>query len=825
MHTTSTIQERLASADAVALVKEWLKGNRGQSLQALARYVCEALELKDARRELRIAGTVKALRVLGSRGYWRLPKGRSRNAKAGRWRPRRLGRAVARPREVPARADQVQGLKLREVRSEEEELFRTWNELVETEHPLRDGRMVGRQLRYLIGSEHGWLGAVGFGSCALRLADRDEWIGWDEPKRREFQDRVLDMRRFLIRPCVRCENLASRVLSLVTERVGADFERRYGFEPWLLESFVNTEAYEGTCYQAANWVCVGESIGRGRNGPIEPTVPRKDIYVYELNRRWRHDMGIVPKSERITPLSLEESLGNAQWVAAEFGAADLGHLDATERLVRIAQAKALNPSAPYTECFAGDRHELKAYYRFINKKHERMNPTGILSGHRQETIRRIKGQRRVLAVQDTTDLDFSDRLHCNDLGDIGKNQTGAVSQGLKMHSLLPLSESGLLLGVLGTNIYASHFDGEEKAQVRPIEEKESFRWLRAIDELVEVSEWAPETELIAIGDRESDLFELFDYRRRKARHIHLLVRARYDRCLSEGSCAEDEPRKLFAHLESLPVMAEATISVPRQREKKGKPSQPGRISLPARRAKVQLRWERVTVNAPQTSQTRHMQPVDLWAVMLTEADPPEGAKPLRWVLLTTVPIESRKQALRCLRWYTRRWRIEEWHRVLKSGCRIEAHQHQSAGKLACAIAIDAVMAWRVMLLILLGREAPDLRCDLIFEPWECRLLEALQPMVAPDTMPVQKKSPCPSPPPTSSSPDSAERSTATPANYQDPKPSCADFDASATSASATESEKEHPYMALLSDGFRDTRRASMNDESCLPDCTSLGGGA
>jgi hypothetical protein len=142
---------------------------------------------------------------------------------------------------VPARAEQAQGLKLVEVRPEEDELFRTGNELIETEHPLRDGRMGGRQLRCLIGSDHGWLGAVGFGSCALRLADRDEWIEWDEPKRRQFQDRVLDMRRFLIRPSVRCENLASRVLSLVSRRGGADFERRYGFKPWLLESFVNTE--------------------------------------------------------------------------------------------------------------------------------------------------------------------------------------------------------------------------------------------------------------------------------------------------------------------------------------------------------------------------------------------------------------------------------------------------------------------------------------------------------------------------------------------------------------------------------------------------------
>lgn len=786
MHTTSTIQERLASADAVTLVKEWLKANKGESRQAVARHVCEVLDLKDARGQWRIGGTVKALRVLEARGYWRLPKGQNKNQQAGLWRPRRLGRAVAQPRHVPTRAEGVQGLCLVEVGVEQDELFRTWNELIETEHPLHDSRMVGRQLRYLIGSEHGWLGAVGFGSCALRLADRDAWIGWDESMRRQFQDRVLDMRRFLIRPAVRCENLASRMLSMVTERVAADFDRRYRFEPWLLESFVNTEAYEGTCYQAANWLCVGESLGRGRNGPGEPTVPRKDVYVYELNRRWREQMGLVPKSEQITPLSVEESLRSEQWVEAEFAQADLGHKDSTQRLVRIAQAKAHNPSAPYTECFAGDRHELKAYYRFINKQHERMNPTGILSGHRRQTIRRIKGQRRVLVVQDTTDLDFSDRLHCNDLGDIGKNQTGAVSHGLKMHSLLPLSETGLPLGVLGTSIYASHYGNEERAQNRPIEAKESSRWLRTVDELAEVSQWAPETELMAVGDRESDLFELFDYRRRKARHIHLLVRARFDRCL------EDEPRKLFAHLESLPVMGEATITVPRQREKKGKPSQPARMSLPARRAQVQLRWDRVTISAPKTAQTRQMPSVELWTVLLTEIDPPDGAKPLRWVLLTTVPIESRKQALRCLRWYTRRWRIEEWHRVLKSGCRIEAHQHQSAAKLARAIAIDTVMAWRVMLLTLLGRQAPEMRCNLIFELWECRLLEDLQPLVAPETMRGQKKGLYASPPPRSFSPDSAGRSTVTTASCLDPKPSSADSAASATSASATAWGKEHP---------------------------------
>ena len=781
MNTSSTIQERLASAEGTALVKEWLRDNKGKGRVALARHVCERLGLRDARGGLRQGGAQKALRVLEGRGYWRLP--RRQSCGPGRWKPRRLGHQVAQPDKVPERVEQVEGLRLMEVSREQDELFRTWTELIESEHPLHDSRMVGRQMRYLIGSERGWLGALGFGSCALRMAPRDEWIGWDELTRKQFQDRVLDMRRFLIRPSVHCRNLASRILSMVAERVGPDFARRYGFDPWLLESFVNTEEYEGTCYQAANWLSLGESSGRGRNGSREVHGPRKEVYVYELNRRWRQQMGIAPKSEQITPLSLEESLRTEQWVEAEFGEADLGHRDATQRLLRIAQAKARNPSASYTECVAGNRHELKAYYRFIGKKHDRMNPTDILGGHRRQTIRRIKGYRRVLVIHDTTDLDFSERLHCNDLGDIGKNQTGAVSQGLKMHSALALSEGGLPLGVLGINIYASHFDSEDKAQNRPIREKESYRWLRTIDELREISDWVPETELIAVGDRESDLFELFDYRRRKARNIHLLVRARYDRCL------EDSPRKLFEHLQALPVMGEASVNVPRQREKKGKPSQPGRIGLAARLAKVQLRWDKVMISAPQTAQTRHLPAVELYAMLLTEVDPPKGAKPLHWVLLTTAPIESRKQALRCVRWYTRRWRIEEWHKVLKSGCRIEAHQHQSAAKLARAIAIDTVIAWRAMLLTLLGREAPNMRCELIFDPWECRLLEELQPFVAPETMQAQKKTLYASPRPISSSRDSAGRSTEIHASCPELKQSYGDSVGSTTSESAIDLAK------------------------------------
>jgi len=123
--------------------------------------------------------------------------------------------------------------------------------------------MVGAQMRYLIGSEHGWLGGLGFGASAIRLGDRDQWIGWDVRQQREHMHRVIGMSRFLIRPSVRCHNLASMVLGMTLRSVAQDFEDQYKYRPWLVESFVDSEFFAGTCYQATNWVAVGKHRDAG----------------------------------------------------------------------------------------------------------------------------------------------------------------------------------------------------------------------------------------------------------------------------------------------------------------------------------------------------------------------------------------------------------------------------------------------------------------------------------------------------------------------------------------------------------------------------------
>jgi len=713
MLTASSIKQRLSEPENVNRVIALLGRDPELSRQGLAKEICLCLGLKDGKGDLQTATTSKALRELEEEGLWALPAPRSSTPRG--WNPTRLNKPVAAPAGVPTVLEEIKGLCLIEVTDQAH--LRLWNELIIGEHPLRESRLVGRQLRYLIGSDHGWLGAIGFGSAALRLEARDHWIGWSDGQRSEHLERVLNMSRFLIRPSVRCPHLASHLLALCARRVGGDFERRYGVLPWLLESFVETPAYEGTCYQAANWIQAGRTKGRGRNGPNKAGKSIKEVYLYPLVKDFRNRAGVKPV--QIEALRMESGLESASWAKQEFGQSELGDGRLTDRLVKIVLAQAAQPQGSYAQASGGQRHQLKAYYRFLNNDRSGLDRENLLQSHRNQTVRRMKNERIALIVQDTTDLNLSTRSHCEGLGQIGTNQTGAKSRGLRLHSSLALSQEGLPLGLVQLRGYAPQ-SAQGKDRCRTIEQKESFRWIEGFAEAMKIAALLPDTQVISIADREADMFELFDFRRRQAgKKADLLIRAKTDRCL------EDTERKLFTELAAAPLAAKVSITVPRQREHLSKPSTPGRPGLRAREALVEVRYKPVTLSAPNAAQTRNLQPITLWAIYLLEKDPPPGAAPLEWLLLTTIPVASVKQALKCIGWYCRRWRIEEWHRVLKSGCNILDHQNHSAEALLRAIFLDAVIAWRIMLLALLGREVPELPCDAVFDRCECRVLELL----------------------------------------------------------------------------------------------------
>jgi len=194
----------------------------------------------------------------------------------------------------------------------------------------------------------------------------------------------------------------------------------------------------------------------------------------------------------------------------------------------------------------------------------------------------------------------------------------------------------------------------------------------------------------------------------------LLVRAKYDRKTTG-------PSKLFETVRQSKVKAQLSIKIPRQSARPKKSKQQIKAKREERIAKTSLRYMPVTLRHPLHMEAK--EPVKLWIVHIREENPPPEAERLEWYLLTTVEIKSVDDAINCVKWYRLRWRIEDWHRVLKSGCGVEKIAHKTATRLKRVIAINLVVAWRIMLMTLLGREAPDLPPDVLFSPLELDILD------------------------------------------------------------------------------------------------------
>jgi uncharacterized protein DUF4338/transposase-like protein len=710
MDTQTQVKRTLSQA--LASLRELLAGTAFRHRTEVAEAVCAAFGFTDARGAPQRGTCLKALRELEAGGALSLPPPARRS---GPKTPRRLGTPVPVPEAVPAEVGAVQGLRLELVTTAAQ--LRLWNELMVREHPRGAGPLVGRQLRYLIGSTHGWLGGLGFAAAALQLAARDRWIGWAVPHRRAHLHRVVGLCRFLIRPSVRCHNLASRVLRLALGQLPGDFAQRYGYRPWLVESFVDVSQVAGTCFRAANWRRVGQTRGRGRQDRDRAAAETvKDIYLYPLAPDFRVQLGL-PADGGQGPRGPAEGLDGTAWTAQEFGGAPLGDARLSGRLVQSAGAQAARPGRAFSGVAKGDWAAVKGYYRLIDHPDATaVTMAAILQPHRAQTLRRMQGQRRVLCVHDGTDLDYTGLADCAGLGVIGTNQTGAQSRGLHLHSTLVLTEEGLPLGVLRAACTAPtpRVAGDARpTPAIPIEEKETFCWIQAQRDCVAVAAAMPQTRLLSVMDREADCFELFDEQRRHPR-VDLLIRAQYDRRLA------GEPRKLFAAVRHAPVAARVQVPVPRQSARPKRAKQKARPPRAARPATLAVRSQAVQLCPPPYH--RDKAPLALWVLHAGEEHPPPGAEAVEWFLLTTLPLASPEAAMECLRWYCLRWRIEDWHRVLKSGCRVEALAHATAERLRRAIAINLVIAWRIMLMTLLGRETPELPAEVLFSDLELRVL-------------------------------------------------------------------------------------------------------
>ena len=370
------------------------------------------------------------------------------------------------------------------------------------------------------------------------------------------------------------------------------------------------------------------------------------------------------------------------FISQELRFAALGDKRLNHRLERLVAALADKPAASVPHAL-GDWSQTKAAYRFWDN--ERIAPAAIRDAHRQATVARLPEAGVVLALQDTTALSFTGHKAVQGLGYLTKRH----QRGLLVHSLMAVTDDGVPLGVLHQHVWArpaQRFGRRRTRARRRTAHKESQRWLTTLSEAAAVA--TPTRGVVVVADREGDLFDLFAAPRPAG--VDLLVRAKPRRRLHRDA------RLLGQAAAAAPVVATLTVTLPRADDR------------PARTAALALHAAAVTLERPSVHpRRRFLKPTPVQVILAEQSDAAPGEAPLRWLLLTTRPVLTPEAAVTAVRWYSRRWLIERLHFVLKSGCRIEELQLETAARLQRALATYLIVAWQLLWLTYEARRRPQ----------------------------------------------------------------------------------------------------------------------
>jgi hypothetical protein len=387
---------------------------------------------------------------------------------------------------------------------------------------------------------------------------------------------------------------------------------------------------------------------------------------------------------------------DTNWAVNEFADAELGDLRRTTRLVELAHVLAQHPTAALPEACGNDAR-LKAAYRFFSN--DAIAPQDILLSHIEATYGRLSTVPVVLAVQDTTEVDWTAHPATKGLGPLGH----PACQGLLVHSTLAFTPERVPLGLVAQQVWARDPDDVGKRGRRkqlPISQQESQKWLTSLEAVGGAHAECPQTRFVSIGDREADVYDLLAAPRPAG--VELLIRAAWDRCVRAPE------RYVWATVAAQPVVEQLRLQVPR------------RGAQPSREATLALRFSPLRLSPPRHRHAERLPEVRLWAVQVQEIEPPAEGQPIEGLLLTTVAVQTVDDARERVAWYACRWGVEVWHRIMKSGCRIEARQLATDERLERCLTLYSIIAWRVLYAVMWARAVPEIPCDVLLaiEEWQ-----------------------------------------------------------------------------------------------------------
>jgi hypothetical protein len=355
----------------------------------------------------------------------------------------------------------------------------------------------------------------------------------------------------------------------------------------------------------------------------------------------------------------------------------------------------------------------KAAYRFFSN--DRVNEERILNGHFQSTRERFgASEESILVLHDTTDFVYKHE-NVGLLGALsfGKSEEGRGPRehtvcGIRMHSSLVVTPEGLPLGLAAVRFLSrKEFQGTQGLNKRiraaqvGIEQKESFRWLQNLQQSTTLLN--EPRRCIHVADREGDIYELFCAAEQSG--THFLVRSYADRRAKDGASTLEQ------EMEEVMVKGLHRIEV---RDQKGA----------AREAVLELKYRRLRVLPPEAKQRRYPS-LTLTIIYAQERDTPTGCESIDWKLITDLPVHSREEAIEKINWYAMRWKIEVFHKILKSGCKVEDSRLETAERLVNLIAVFCILAWRIFWMVMINRSTEQASPKLALTTTEIELLDRL----------------------------------------------------------------------------------------------------
>lgn len=433
-----------------------------------------------------------------------------------------------------------------------------------------------------------------------------------------------------------------------------------------------------------------------------------------------------------------------EWIDNELQTSDLGDSRLDNRFKLLTDRLSQHPSESIPSA-CNDWNETLAVYRFFDN--ERVDEKGVLKPHYNSTLKRIQEHDIVLLAQDTTELEVT-RPNQQMVGAGPLNNETRL--GFFNHATIALTPERVPLGVIESNIWARDMDEfmdkkknkktkEIIKKQKPIEKKESFRWVKAYHKACEIQAQSPNTTIITLSDSESDIYELLteSVSEKIPKKAELIVRACQNRSLTEISEFGKGYKKLWDEVSSAKFFGNFEVRISKNEAQTGD-KRKRKQARSARTTTVAIRARKVNLKAPYRK-GKKLPDIEINAILVKETAPPEDELAIEWLLLTTLPINSLKKVRRVIEYYCCRWEIEIYFKVLKSGCKVEKRHFETVTRFKPCLAFYMILAWRVMYMMMLGRKCPDMPCDAVLTEDEWKSVYVVIRGKEPEKVPTLKE--------------------------------------------------------------------------------------